>query len=181
MQHKSICVTMTVWIPVIQCQCCEGASTTPQGNKCLPEQFQKQNINNTYHRHSQFAANSHSNHTKYKGDMGSGNLGANQNQHFLSWEGPRAFVICLQTSMIHPLEVIVGCGKGSSHNPEIQFRDMHLISLYPHASDVYKQYLCAGEALAVSLLQVLYISYKGMTSPLHQTHNECKYLSIIFD
>lgn len=65
-------------------------------------QLQKEkhiNNNKNYHPH---AANPQSNHTKHsERDVGSGDLGTNQNQHCLSWEGLRAFVICLQTSMIH--------------------------------------------------------------------------------
>lgn len=68
---------------------------------------EKQDNNNKddYHPYPQFAANSHGhNHTRYsKGDVGFGDLGANQNQHSVSWKGPRVFIICLQTRMIHQL------------------------------------------------------------------------------
>lgn len=69
---------------------------------------EKQDNNNNkddYHPYPQFAANSHGhNHTRYsKGDVGFGDLGANQNQHSVSWKGPRVFIICLQTRMIHQL------------------------------------------------------------------------------
>lgn len=45
--------------------------------------------------------------------MGFRDFGANQNQHSGSWEGPRVFVICLQTRITVLLMPLLAVAKGS--------------------------------------------------------------------
>lgn len=141
-----------------------GAPGDPAPAKSSQQQLWKQkhinNNKNNHHPRPQFAATTPS---TARGDVGSGDLGANQNQHSPSWEGPRAFVICLQTSMIHQL--CYGCYCWLWEQPFLKPRSRAEINaLIYHCIPVHLTFtssICvdhftaawAGEGLSFSLRQ----------------------------
>lgn len=70
---------------------------------------------------SQLAAHSHcGSSTCSERELGFGEFGVNQNQHCVSWEGPRIFVICLQTRMIHQLRCECYCWLWERFSTKLQ-------------------------------------------------------------
>lgn len=188
-----ICVIMTVWIPVIQRQCCDGILKAPRGNGPLPELTATptakhiNNNKNNYHHHPQFAASSTTPSTAgRRGIWGSrskskptlSSLGRSQGLCYLpSNQYDSSAVLWMLLLAVGKVLLITQKCSGDK-------------CLLYHCVLTFTSGICvdhfitarAGEALSFSPLKALYVSHKkGMKPPLEILHptpthppNACK-------